>query len=89
MNAADLKRLEGIKILDSNLNGREKWLVAQVDDLLRDFEAAEAAIRWALGEEGDFAFRPEGAGAYWWRTELRQRASLFPQEPQEKGASRE
>ena len=34
----------------------------------------ENAIRWALGEEGDFAPRPDGAGAYWWRSELRERA---------------
>lgn len=31
------------------------------------------AIIWALGYE-DFAPRPEGAGAYWWRTELQRRA---------------
>ena len=32
------------------------------------------AIRWALGELGEFAERPEGAGKYWWRSELRNRA---------------
>lgn len=32
------------------------------------------AIRWALGELGEFVPRPEGAGAYWWRTELKRRA---------------
>ncbi len=37
-----------------------------------------AAIRWSLGEAGsDFGPRPEGAGAYWWRTELRRRAGLL------------
>jgi hypothetical protein len=35
----------------------------------------EAAIRWALGEEGDFR-SAAGAGRYWWRTELRRRAAL-------------
>jgi hypothetical protein len=37
---------------------------------LRDF------IRWALGENGEFEPSPEGKGAYWWRTELRQRTGL-------------
>jgi hypothetical protein len=33
------------------------------------------AIEWALGMGKDgFAPRQEGQGAYWWRTELRQRA---------------
>lgn len=47
----------------------------------------EAAIRWALGEEGDFSEEPPPlAGKYrqrfWWRTELRRRAALSPrQEP--------
>lgn len=36
----------------------------------------ENAIRWALGENGDFPPREEGQGAYWWRTELRRRAGL-------------
>ena len=36
----------------------------------------EAAVRWALGEEGDFPLRGDGQGAYWWRTELRRRAAL-------------
>ena len=33
------------------------------------------AIAWALGEHGTFCERPEGAGPYWWRKELRKRAS--------------
>jgi hypothetical protein len=36
------------------------------------------AVRWALGEVGDFGPRPEGVGAYWWRTELRRRAGMSP-----------
>lgn len=36
----------------------------------------EDAIRWALGEKGDFPARQEGEGAYWWRSELRRRAGL-------------
>ena len=37
----------------------------------------EAAIRWACGESDDgFQPREPGQGAYWWRTELRERAKL-------------
>ncbi len=35
----------------------------------------EAAVRWALGEEGEFTPRLDG-GRYWWRTELRARAAI-------------
>lgn len=45
----------------------------------------EDAIRWALGEKGDFPSRPEGAGSYYWRAELRKRAGMsranVPSEP--------
>lgn len=40
----------------------------------------ENAIAWALGENGDFPPCPEGAGAYWWRTELRKRCAAQPNE---------
>lgn len=36
-----------------------------------------AAIRWALGEEGEFEPRGENDPPYWWRTELRKRAGLI------------
>ena len=41
----------------------------------------EMAIRWALGEVGEFRERRQGEGAWYWRTELRKRAglSLTPQ----------
>lgn len=38
----------------------------------------ENAIAWALGANGHFQPRPEGAGAYWWRTELRKRSAAQP-----------
>lgn len=41
----------------------------------------EEAIRWALGERGEFRVRDEGEPAFWWRSELRRRAAI-----QEKGA---
>lgn len=36
----------------------------------------EAALRWALGEGGDFPVRSGGDGMFWWRKELRVRAAL-------------
>jgi hypothetical protein len=44
--------------------------------LEKERDALRAAVLWALGQAGDFAHRPEGAGLYWWRTELRRRAAL-------------
>jgi hypothetical protein len=52
-------------------------------------EKAQSAIRWALGEEGEFGEEPAPlAGKYrrrfWWRTELRERAALSsPAAPRE------
>jgi hypothetical protein len=45
-------------------------------DLRVRLELLEAAIRWACGEEGDFKMRDIEDGPYWWRKELRRRASL-------------
>ncbi len=44
-------------------------------------ERLTAAIRWALGEDGEFGEEPPPLAGkcrrrYWWRTELRQRAGL-------------
>lgn len=36
----------------------------------------ERALRWALGELGEFRHREDGEGAFWWRTELQKRAGL-------------
>ena len=40
----------------------------------------QSAILWALGQEGGFNPQPPGAGKYWWRSELRQRAAAMPNE---------
>ena len=36
----------------------------------------EEAIKWALGENGEFVGREVGQGAFWWRTELRRRSKF-------------
>lgn len=45
---------------------------------LADFERLERAIKWALGEEGNFGepHTDEKRPPFWWRTELRERAGL-------------
>jgi len=58
--------------------------VAEVERLRVENARLTVAIRWVLGEEGDFEPYPEGRypgdgktpriGRYHWRTELRQRA---------------
>ena len=66
---------------------RQYWspsgeLLAEKDpcpDHEREIKVLLDAILWALGEKGDFPSRPAGAGAYWWRSELRRRAcGLLP-----------
>jgi hypothetical protein len=47
---------------------------AELERRLLRAERVEDAIRWALGEEGEFD-PPENAPRYWWRAELRERAS--------------
>lgn len=48
----------------------------EVIELMKENTQLIKAVRWALGEEGDFGLRPAGAGTYWWRSELRRRAGL-------------
>jgi hypothetical protein len=43
---------------------------------LEQVEEMREALKWALGESGDFRTRSDGEGYYWWRKELRERA--FP-----------
>ena len=44
--------------------------------MLKKIKRLENAIKWALGEKGNFLQRKDKQGAYYWRTELRKRA--FP-----------
>ena len=52
--------------------------VTTAKNALKEIRRLRRALKWALGESGDFAQRPIGAGAYWWRTELRRRAGMSP-----------
>ena len=51
-------------------------VLAALEKAQADAERYESAIRWALGEGGEFPPREEVQGRYWWRTELRRRAAL-------------
>lgn len=47
----------------------------------RDLKILRRAVRWALGELGEFPLRPEGAGLYWWRGDLRRAAGRAARSP--------
>jgi len=55
---ANLKAQQAERVKEAELHGRQK---------------CDPIFKWLLGAEGDFAPRPEGAGRYWWRTELAKR----------------
>jgi hypothetical protein len=57
---------------------RSWWLEEKATRELAEarVQELEAAVRWALGEEGDFPHRLEGDPAYYWRPELRRRAGV-------------
>jgi hypothetical protein len=44
--------------------------------LERERDQLRDAVKWVLGETGDFGPRPKGVGAYWWRKELLQRVGI-------------
>ena len=69
--------------------GRENVDQAAGRILAAELNRLHDVIRWALGENGDFAQRPEGKGAYWWRTELRRRANLPNVRVSESGGEKE
>jgi hypothetical protein len=64
-------QLDAIRRLLASARARAQTLETEVAQM-------RGAILWACGEGADFPPRPEGAGAYWWRKELRARA-LSPQ----------
>lgn len=73
---------DGVAILKDGQPLRPDDIVTE----LRRLAQLEAAIRWALGEspEGMPAFpaRPEGAGMYYWRTQLRELSGIAYTPPQ-------
>lgn len=56
-------------------------IATRLDNLEAENKRLREAIRWALGENGDFRYREEGEGQFWWRKELRERAGLNPAPP--------
>jgi hypothetical protein len=48
---------------------------AYIEGIEAKLRLATDAIRWALGEIGDFRPRRDGEGPYYWRTTLRQYAA--------------
>jgi hypothetical protein len=55
-------------------------LYVELAEANRRTEELEAAIFWACGVNGTFPPRQDGEGAYWWRTELRERAGISSEE---------
>ena len=52
--------------------------VTTAKNALKEIRRLRSAVKWALGEVGEFPLRQAGQGAYWWRTELRRRAGMSP-----------
>lgn len=66
--------------VDREIQHREQLTAA-----MEERDRLRAAIRWALGEEGEFGEEPPPLAGqyrqrYWWRTELRNRAGLEGQQ---------
>lgn len=70
----------GSEAMTMAMVARIEELEAEVSRLREERDAARAAIRWALGENGEFRTRranENGAwteGPYYWRRELQERA---------------
>lgn len=74
-------------------NYRKKCDLCQVAFLEAENERLVSAIRWALGEEGEFPPDPARESGKWrqpyyWRTELRRRAALSGAPPDQEVAKR-
>lgn len=72
---ADAADVQPENLSAGNLTGLGN-LLSEYLALLARVEALEGAIRWALGEQGEFTIPAEPFGRYWWRAELRRRAAL-------------
>ena len=54
--------------------GKQGQSLRALDAIEQRVQELEAAVRWALGERGEFRVRASHEGAFYWRTELRERA---------------
>ena len=66
--------------IDNSYDAVDYEALAALDRMAEREKRLESVIRWALGEKGTFPVRPEGAGLYWWRSELRLLSGLFPED---------
>ena len=64
-------RAEAAQALACMVDMNEKYAT-----MCAEVERLTGAIRWALGEIGDFGPRPKKAPIYWWRKELRKRSGI-------------
>lgn len=75
-------RLQTVEQSDASWKASAEYWRSKAQAAQRELGVLSAAVRWALGEEGDFAERPRDdkgeftKGPYWWRKELRERAGL-------------
>lgn len=68
-----------VRKLRADLNDAVRQLAKQSRDLdscERRLLALGQAVKWALGENGEFKPRPSKGGSFWWREELRRRAGM-------------
>ena len=72
-----------LEAANASLNRKLLETDALWQEALAELETLRSAIRWALGEEGEFAGPPNLGTAkkplhrrYWWRAELRRRAGM-------------
>ena len=72
---SEIDRLRAELEVVHDVDRRIGHIIQERDTLRAENERLREAIAWALGENGDFRVREDGEGRYWWRTELRARAS--------------
>ena len=66
--------------IDNSYDAVDYEALAALDRMAEREKRLESVIRWALGEKDTFPVRPEDAGLFWWRSELRLRSGLFPED---------
>lgn len=73
---ADKDRIAALAKQLSDAEAFDRDVRASLHQAEARIEALTRAIRWALGEEGEFPSRGLGEPSFYWRSELRARAAL-------------